>query len=194
MKKEEKKQDQKKNQEKVQKMFEEVDLRSETWDPAWRGNTFIYEPMFGKIVHLYVGSPDDMVKLLAFGPEEKGGDVDVPFAIDTVARVGGSMLVHTGAAGFTIPYGNDIYICLPKFDICSMQDLWALMHECLHAAYIILHKAGVEFGEGAEILARMQGFIFRRLVENLVNGCKSVVKPDGTLEPIHDPELLMKGV
>lgn len=176
------------------KLFEEIDLRTEPWDPNWRGNTFVYEPMFGKIVHLYVGSPNDMVKLLAFGPEEKKGDVDPRFAIDTVARVGGIMLKHQTAYGFTVPSGADIYICMRKLDIASLKDIDTLEHECLHAAYIILHQAGVEFGEGAEILARMQGFLFRRLMENLVNGCKSVVKPDGTLEPIHDTKLLLKGV
>lgn len=166
---------------------------SEAWNPEWRGNTFVYEPMFERIVHLYVGSDDDRVKLLAFGHEEKKGDVDPVFAIDTVARLGGSMRAHPNAAGFTIPSGPDVYICLRHLDIGSASDLETLMHECLHAAYIILNKAGVELGEGAEILARMQGFIFRRLIENLVNGCMSIVKHDGTLEPIHDTELLMKG-
>lgn len=183
-----------KAQEKVQKYFEQVNFKSEAWDPEWRGNTFIYEPIFERIVHLYVGSDDDRVKLLAFGPEEKKGEVAPAFAIDTVAKLGSSMRAHSGAAGFTIPCGADIYICMRHLDISSAVDLECLMHECIHAAYIILNRAGVELGEGAEILARMQGFIFRRLIENLVNGCMSVVKPDGTLEPIHDTKLLLKGV
>jgi hypothetical protein len=181
-------------QEKAQKFFEQINLKSETWDPGWRGNTFIYEPMFERMVHLYVGSEDDWVKLLAFGPEDKKGKVDPAFAIDTVSKLGSSMQAHPGAAGFTIPYGVDIYICMRHLDISAAVDIETLMHECLHAAYIILNRAGVEFGEGAEILARMQGFIFRRLIENLVNGCMSKVKPDGTLEPIQDTTLLMKGV
>ena len=181
------------NQKKEPICFEQVHFRSIEWDPKWRGNTFIYEPIFEKIIHLYVGSDDDRVKLLAFGPEEKKGDVDLKFAIDTVATLGSSMKAHPTASAFTIPNGADIYICMRHLDLGSAVDLEALMHECLHAAYIILHRAGVEFGEAAEILAYMQGFIFRRLIENLVNGCMSVVKPDGTLEPIHDIELLLKG-
>lgn len=33
-------------------------------------------------------------------------------------------------------------------------------------------------------------------IENLVNGCMSIIKPDGTLEPIHDEdlEMLTKGM
>lgn len=181
-------------QERDRKFFELVNFRTEAWDLKWRGNTFIYEPMFEKIVHLYVGSDDDRVKLLAFEPEEKKGEVEPAFAIETVARLGVHMLSHPRAAGFTVPASPDIYICMRKLDIASAVDLETLMHECLHAAYLILHDAGVELGTGAEILARMQGFIFRRLIENLVNGCMSIIKPDGTLEPIHDLEMLTKGM
>ena len=181
---------------KVRKYVEDVDLRSEAWDPKWRGSTFIYEPLFGRMIHLYVGSDDDRIKLLAFGPEEKKGDVDPGFAIETVARLGARVKLRPQANGVTILFGPDIYICLRKLDAGSVIDLETLMHECLHAAYIILNEAGVELGTGAEILAHMQGFIFRRLIENLVNGCMSVVKPDGTLEPMHDEdlEMLTKGM
>ena len=174
--------------------LEDIDLSRDKYDAEWRGNTFIYEPLFGKIIHLYVGDSDDRLKLLAFGPEDKKGSVSIGFAVDSVARLGANMLGHGSAYGFTVPCGADIYICLRKFDVARPADHMVFMHECLHAAYIMLSKAGVEFGEGAEILARMQEFIYRRLLENVLNGCVSRICEDGSVKPIEDDELLARGI
>ena len=145
-------------------------------DKNWRGGTMIVVPMYGEIVSLFVGSPEDLLKYFNMADSHESIRMVLAKA---------AMMPQTGAPteGITFGIGATDFILLPYLDLSDMKCVGSLYHEALHVALRTLRRIGVEIGENGESLTYLQGYIVDSLIAELKSGRYGTLMPDGTKVP-----------
>ena len=112
-------------------------------------------------VFLFVGSPEEMHSSLVSKdglPAEMGGD-EIDYAKSFLEKH------HKHTAGDAFGNGDFTFIRLAEMNICCLQHIAVLSHECLHAANAILRTVGLMGDDNVEGMAYTQEFIFEAFMK-----------------------------
>ena len=141
-------------------------------DKDWKGSTGIIVPILNEAVILFVGDDDDLLKY-----HEKSRNT-ITLNIDAMVRTDDTNWKRS--LGRTISYEGTSLIQIPRIDLSDINCMDSLYHEALHVALLTIKRTGVEIGNYGEILAYLQGYIVKSLINNLEEGKYGTLLEDGT--------------
>lgn len=142
--------------------------------PDWTGGTFIYVPVFGQLVTVFVGSAEGAIDFLE--KDGKGDDITAQLRLDPVEASGQTLYAHGMA-------------------LILLQKLWTgaddtvLAHECLHVANRILRDRGIEPDPNAEMLAWLQQYLVKAIKWRFSTGNFLTIKDGKRSLPLQAPSM-----
>ena len=141
-------------------------------DKDWMGGCGFILPILNGTVSLFVGGESE---LFAYFSDAKAESTKRMMANARLAPRAAGVVTGT-----TLWDGASAMIWLPKLDLGDEANVGSLYHEALHVALLTIDRTGVEVGKHGEILAYLQGYIVKSLLEELRAGRYGTVLPDGT--------------